>query len=87
MASLYICFISIIIIAFFIGHLPVQFKMPRLLDFKPFNCQLCLTTWTNFILQTFIALLAESWIYFGLGLIASVVIFILIKREEKKKWM
>lgn len=86
LGALFILFISVCILALIIGHLPECVKLPCWLDFKPFNCRLCLTTWTCAVLQTLIAIFIGGWLYFVGGVIASIVLFILIWREEKKQW-
>lgn len=86
LTALFILFVSICILSFIVGHLPECVKLPCWLDFKPFNCKLCLTTWTCVVLQTLVALITGLWLYFIAGLVASVIIFTLIHLDEKSKW-
>lgn len=83
---LFMCFIAINIIAMMIGRIPELVKLPKYLDFKPFNCRLCLSTHACWVLHTLVAIITCSHIYFIFGILAAVCIYILIKNEENKIW-
>lgn len=84
--TLFICFIAVNILAMMIGRLPEVIQLPEYLDFKPFNCRLCLSTHSCWVLHTIVALFTNSWIYFISGIIAAICVYQLISREEKKQW-
>lgn len=87
-AILFMNLIGISAASFVIGRLFTEgsIKLPYWLDMKPFNCRKCLTTWTSWVLNTLVALIVGSVIYFICGTISSAVIFWLIYNEEKKQW-
>ena len=84
--ALFICFIAVNLLAMMIGRLPEVIQLPEYLNFKPFNCRLCLSTHSCWVLHTTIALLVGSWIYFIFGIIAAICVYQLINQEEKKRW-
>lgn len=83
---LFICFIAVNIMAMMIGRLPEVIQLPEYLNFRPFNCRLCLSTHSCWVLHTIVALFTGSWIYFISGIIAAICVYQLIKREENKRW-
>ena len=86
MTALFLLLISICILSLIVGHLPECIKLPCWLDFKPFNCKLCLTTWCCAVLQTLVACITGLWLYFIAGIVASIIIFVLIWLDERNKW-
>lgn len=83
---LFICFIAVNLLAMMIGRLPEVIQLPEYLNFKPFNCRLCLSTHACWVLHTLVALLTNSWLYFISGIAAAICIYYLISKEEKKQW-
>lgn len=83
---LFIIFIALNIVAMMVGRIPEVGKLPEFLNFKPFNCRLCLSTHSCWILHTIVALTIQSWIYFIFGVIAAICVYCLINHEENKIW-
>lgn len=83
---LFIIFIALNIVAMMVGRISEVGKLPEFLNFKPFNCRLCLSTHSCWVLHTIVALFTNSWIYFIFGVIAAICVYQLISREEKKQW-
>lgn len=86
LSAIFMIFIGVNLLAFFTGNLVECVKLPKVLDFKPINCRLCLSTHTSWVLHTAIALLIGSWIYFFFGIISAVCIYRLISNEDKKQF-
>ena len=84
--TLFICFIAVNLLAMMIGRIPEVTKLPEYLNFKPFNCRLCLSTHSCWVLHTLVALLTNSWLYFISGIVAAICVYYLINNEEKKQW-
>lgn len=84
--TLFICFIAVNLLAMMIGRLPEIIQLPEYLNFKPFNCRLCLSTHACWVLHTLVALLTNSWLYFISGIVAAICVYYLISKEEKKQW-
>lgn len=86
LSALFILYISINMLSLFMGRLVEIVKLPQWLNFKPFNCRLCMSTHTAWILHTLLALLINSWLYFGAGIVAAAVIYYLIYKEDSKQF-
>lgn len=84
-----ICFISwigIAVISLIGGNLVECIKLPKFLDFKPFNCRLCMTVHLNWVLNTLLAIVFNCWLLFILGIFSTVIIYKLIKDEDEKQF-
>lgn len=80
-----ICFISwigIAIISLIGGRLVERIKLPKFLDFKPFNCRLCMTVHLNWVLNTLFAIVFDCWLLFILGIFSTIIIYKLINDED-----
>lgn len=86
MTVLFIIFIGINITAMILGNLVEIIKLPKWLDFKPFNCKKCLSTHICWVLNTLVALIAGSAFYFIAGIAAAATIYYLIDNEDKAQF-
>lgn len=83
---LFILFVGINIFSMFLGNYVDKHYLPEWIDFKPFNCRLCCSTHSAWIMHTFVAIIANSWLYFILGICAAATIYYLIYMDEKAQW-
>ena len=84
-----ILFISIVLLSLLIGNIPNIVVLPKWLDFKPFNCQKCLTFWSNIALQSsvysiLLGLTTTLLIPIFGSIIVSTIFYILQRNEERK---
>lgn len=87
-ALLFIAIIGITTSSFILSRLITEssFRIPELLDFKPFNCRKCLTFHSIWILNTILGLIVQNYIVILIGFIIALASYYLIKKEEESKW-
>lgn len=77
-------------LAFFLGTKYLTFnitevwELPKWLNFKPFNCNLCLTFWTLIALYTTLWILGYWWTGIS-GIILAILNAIAMYIDQKKK--
>ncbi len=60
-------------------------RLSKKFDRKPFNCKPCLTFHLLWIIYTIVSVTLSSWLIWTIGLIFSVIIFIILYLDDDSK--
>lgn len=87
---IYLIQVALILVIFLIVRILV-FKFerikhfPRFLDYKPWNCELCLTFWVLIAIYAFLGIINEWYLLLIGGVALAILNAIAMKINEKKK--